>query len=406
MLNNINTLTIILISILVLMLTLLIVLVLVFVVSKRKKVTPRQGQLKELEDKGEKRKKRVIPKEYNAESIFDFMAFDKIEDNMICQLNGEKYLMVVECQGINYDLMSQVEKTSVEEGFIQFLNSLTHPVQIYTQTRTINLENSITSYKEQVKQVEIKYERQKKQYEAMLESGKYTKEQIEKVYFELTKQANLYEYGKDIVYNTEKMSLNKNVLDKKYYVIIPYYPAELGPNNFDKEEIKNLAFSELYTRSQSIIRTLGVCGISGKILTSLELVDLLYVAYNRDDAEVFGIDKAIQAGFDELYSTAPDVLDKKMQLLDEEIENKAIEKANKKIYETRSEKEMQIAEKEESIDEIVNNLAMLLIDENESIIGEDIARGAKEKIKKEKEGGTQDVPKEKKTRKRKSTKSA
>lgn len=38
------------------------------------------------------------------------MEFDKIEDNMIVQKNGKRYLMVVECQGINYDLMSRMEK--------------------------------------------------------------------------------------------------------------------------------------------------------------------------------------------------------------------------------------------------------------------------------------------------------
>ena len=29
---------------------------------------------------------------------------------MISQKNGSKYVMVVECQGINYDLMSEVDK--------------------------------------------------------------------------------------------------------------------------------------------------------------------------------------------------------------------------------------------------------------------------------------------------------
>ena len=33
------------------------------------------------------------------------------------------------------------------------------------------------------------------------------------------------------------MSLNKNILKKQYYVIIPYYPEEVGNSDFDKEEI-------------------------------------------------------------------------------------------------------------------------------------------------------------------------
>ena len=48
--------------------------------------------------------------------------FEKVEDNMIIQKKG-KYLMVLECQGINYDLMSEMEMASVEQGFIEFLNT-------------------------------------------------------------------------------------------------------------------------------------------------------------------------------------------------------------------------------------------------------------------------------------------
>ena len=75
----------------------------------------------------------------NKQSIFKFMEFDTVKDNMIIQKNGTRFLMVIECQGINYDLMSGVEKTGVEEGFVQFLNTLRHKIQIYIQTRAINL---------------------------------------------------------------------------------------------------------------------------------------------------------------------------------------------------------------------------------------------------------------------------
>lgn len=180
------------------------------------------------------------------------------------------------------------------------------------------------------------------------------------------------------------MSLNRNVLNQKYYIIIPYYPEELGDNNFDKEEIKNLAFSELYTRAQSIVRTLSVCGVNGKVLDSNQLVDLLYVAYNRDDAEVYGIDKAIDAGYNELYSTAPDVLDKKMKALDSKIEQEAFKKANQKVSEAKSEKQRALEEKEDNLDDLIDELAALIIDQNKQIVGEDIADNAIEKIEQEK----------------------
>ena len=305
--QQINNYATILGIIIVVIVILLIALVVVYFMSRNKKEKKQNGTSDFSSPEEAKAKATSKAKTFAVESVIDFMEFEKVEDNMIVGKNGMKYLMVVECQGINYDLMSEIEKNSVEAGFIQFLNTIRHPVQIYVQTRTINLESSISTYRERVKQIEADYQKQEQRYKEMRSSGNYTREQLERAYYELTKQKNLTEYGKDIIYSTERMSLNKNVLNQKYYIIVPYYPDELGQNDFDKEEIQNLAFSELYTRCQSVIRTLSGCEVNGKILTSEELIELLYVAYNRDEQEVYGLDKALRAGYDELYSTAPDV---------------------------------------------------------------------------------------------------
>lgn len=349
---------------------------------------------------------KKIAKEYTKESIFKFMEFDKIEDNMIVQKNGNRYLMVVECQGVNYDLMSEAEKISVEEGFLQFLNTLRHPIQIYVQTRTVNLNDSIENYKKKLKEIEIELEKKKNAYLKKLQSGEYSKEELEKEFYEVTKQTNLYEYGKDIIANTERMSLNKNVLNKKYYIIIPYYPEDLGNGAFDKEEIKNLAFSELYTKAQSIIRTLAACEVGGKIMESDELVDLLYVAYNRDEAEVFSVDRAVRAGYDELYTTAPDVLDKKMKELDEEVEKQALALINEKVIQVRSKKQQEIEQKEARFGELIRQRAEMILKQNASYIGKDttekaiemIEEEAKEKPKTKEKGGDTNVGQETKTK--------
>lgn len=325
---------------------------------------------------------KKIAKEYTKESIFKFMEFDKIEDNMIVQKNGNRYLMVVECQGVNYDLMSEAEKVSVEEGFLQFLNTLRHPIQIYVQTRTVNLNDSIENYKNKLKEIELELEKMKNAYLKKVQSG-YPKDELEKEFYEVTKQTNLYEYGKDIIANTERMSLNKNVLNKKYYIIIPYYPEDLSNGAFDKEEIKNLAFSELYTKAQSVIRTLAACEVGGKIMDSNELVDLLYVAYNRDEAEVFSVDRALRAGYDELYTTAPDVLDKKMQVLDDEIEKQALAMINEKVIQVRSRKQQEIEQKEARFGELIRQRAEMILKQNASYIGKDTTEQAIEMIKEE-----------------------
>ena len=412
MLNNINTLSAILMIVIIVMVILIAILCMVYFMSKRKEKEKKPAAINNTPAGKEVPKAKT----FAVESVMDFMEFDKIEDNMIIQKNGTKYIMVVECQGINYDLMSEVEKNGVEEGFIQFLNTIRHPIQIYTQTRTINLEDSLQTYKNKVKEIEERLEKQELNYKDMATSGRYTKEQLDRAYYELTKQRNLAEYGKDIIYTTEKMSLNKNVLNQKYYIVIPYYPEELGQTNFDKEEIKGMAFSELYTRGQSILRTLAVCGVNGRILSSNDLVDLLYVAYNRDESETYGLDKAIRAGYDELYSTAPDVLDKKMRELDKQIETEAFKKANEKVYEVKSEKQKAYEKKENNLDDLIDRMAKLIIEQNKATIGPDTAKKAKEKIDEEKaqrkqnkekakEGGTEDNVQEK-TKRRRTTKTA
>lgn len=341
----------------------------------------------------------------NKQSIFNFMEFDTVTDNMIVQKNGSKYLMVVECQGINYDLMSGVEKTSVEEGFVQFLNTLRYPVQIYIQTRSINLESSLVVYREKVKEVEMKLNNMQARYTQMRESGEYSQEQLKQAFYELTKQSNLYEYGKSVLQDTERMSLNKNILNKKYYIIIPFFSAEASGENLDKKEIEENAFSELYTRAQSLINAISVCGVRGKILKSNELVELLYMAYNRDEAETFGLDKAVKAGYDEMYSTAPNVLNKKMKEIDKMIEEKAMDLANTKVEQAKTELEKQIEERENNMDDLISQMAKIIIEENEPYIGKELKDKAIEKVDEDStnEGGKADGKKKTTRGRKKST---
>lgn len=404
--NNqmINLLTIVL----GIMISILVILSIIFIVLKMKSNKPKEKSPKrKVEVKGQSN----IPQSYNKQSIFKFMEFDKIEDNMIVQKDGKRFLMVIECQGINYDLMSGLEKNSVEQGFLQFLNTLRYPIQIYVQTRTVNLSSSINTYKERIDSISKQFANKQMEYNQKVRSGQYSGIELDKEKYELIRQKNLYEYGIDIVNNTERMSLNKNILSKHYYVIIPYYPEEASNNNFSKDEISNIAFSELYTKAQSIISSLSVCGINSKILNSTEISELLYVAYNRDESETFSLQRALNAGYEDLYSTAPDVLDKRMKELDLKIEEDAIKKANEVIFDVieENEKQKEIKKKEEELDDLIDEFTKILINDNKRTIGNDIAEQAIEKIeqdseKKKKEtnekGGEEDGKKTKTTRRR------
>lgn len=344
--------------------------------------------------------------QYNKQSIFSFMKFDKIEDDMIITKKGTKYIMVIECQGINYDLMSGIEKNSIEQGFLQFLNTLKHPIQIYTQTRTVNLGSSISKYKERLKTVENRLVSKQMEYNTKANSKQYTEEQLSKEKLEVIKERNLYEYGKDIINNTEKMNLNKNILRRHYYIIVSHIPEEINDPNIAKSEIRDIAFNELYTKCQSIIASLAVCEVHGKILNSNELAELLYMAYNRDDADIYQLEKALNARYDELYVTAPDVLDQKIKLLDKKIEEEAIKEANEKLQEAaeETEKEKLARKKEADMQALIDKMAKMLIDDNKELVGADIAKKAKEKIdnkKNKRKEGDQDEETSTKTRRKK-----
>ena len=374
-----NEIASLLMVILGIMITILVVLICIFLFIKLKTKKKTNTENNNSNSSG----KTKVQQLYNIQSIFNFMEFDKIEDNMIVQKNGKKYLMVVKCQGINYDLMSGVEKNSVEQGFIQYLNTLRYPIQIYVQTRTVDLTGSLSTYKQKVRDLGDNLARKEFEYNQKVRSGQYEPENLAGEKFEVVKARNLYEYGTDIVSNTERMSLNRNILTKQYYIILSYYPDEANNSIYGEEEISNIAFSELYTRAQSTISLLSVCGINGKILDSNELADLLYSAYNRDEAEVYDLNKAINSGYDSLYTTAPDVLEKRMKELDKQIEIEAIQKANQAVLEVKQEREIEkkVREKEQEYDKIIQKMAESILNSNKDILGKEVSKRAQEIIK-------------------------
>ncbi len=374
------------------MITILLVLIATYIVIRLKQKQKNKTEVKDSKTSD----KTKVQQLYNVQSIFNFMEFDKIEDNMIVQKDGKRFLMVVKCQGINYDLMSAVEKNSVEQGFIQYLNTLRNPIQIYVQTRTVDLTSSIETYKQKVRDLGDNLARKEYEFNQKVRRGQNESRQFDSERFEIIKARNLYEYGTDIVKNTERMSLNRNILTKHYYIILSHYPEEAVSDIYGHEEINNIAFSELYTKAQSTISLLSVCGVNGKILDSNELADLLYSSYNRDEAEAYDLNKAINSGYDSLYTTAPDVLEKKMKELDKQIEMDAIKKANDAVNEVRREREIErnLRDKEKEYNNIVNAMASLLIDNNENVLGKEITEKAKDKISNENTRNKKDNTKE------------
>ena len=118
-----DTISQILMIILGIMLFILVILITIFLILRTKEKIKKNSSNNYDLITNQKNKKNVtkqsVDMSYSKESIMNFMEFDKIEDNMIVQKKGKRFLMVIECQGVNYDLMSKMEKVSVEEGFQQ-----------------------------------------------------------------------------------------------------------------------------------------------------------------------------------------------------------------------------------------------------------------------------------------------
>lgn len=304
-------------------------------------------------------------------SLFKFMEFDTVEDNMIVQDGGQRYLMVIECKGVNYDLLSNVEKTAVEQGFIGFMNALKFEIQLYVQTRKVNLLQSTMRYRERLKVIEMDMYEEERIYQNMLREPGHTKDEILKELKEYTKKKNLYEYSKDIIENTEHMSEDSDLTTKEYYIIVPYYTDEITKaGEFNKREIGSMAFSELYTRATALVGALNECDVRGRILNSQELIELLFISYNREQHDTYNFEDYIsQSSFNAFYSVSQDVLEKRMAALDEEIERKSTERAFD-AYQRSSRKRARILQE---IEELEQNKENLIDEKAEKVIDKEVA---------------------------------
>lgn len=257
-------------------------------------------------DSDTKRKTNVDCK---IESVEDFLEFDKIVNNMIVRKNGTIHTMVIHCSGINFDLMSGNEKMMIEEAFIELLNFLKFPIQLYVQTRKVDLKDSIKTYGTKIKTIEAELKKIADEYETLKTGPEPDHDKMAILSFEIQRKKNLLEYAQDLRANIEMMSINKNVLQYKYYIVLSYHIEEIGLiTDFSEKEVQDMSYTELFTRAQGIIGALGGCNIDAKILDSNSLAELLYVAFNRDDAELFRLKDNMDEGFYRLFSTTESAL--------------------------------------------------------------------------------------------------
>ena len=189
---------------------LILVLVYVYMMQPKKKKKEEESILysqAEIQEETEEKKVENFGRfqgNLTQDSIFQFMEFDEVVDNMIVRKKKNQYIMILQCNGVNYDLMSEQEKMGVEQGFVQFLNTLRFPIQLYVQSRTLNLKEIIDGYKKRIST--LKNDIEKLNVKIIQARRENNRPQREKLEFEKRRKESVLDYGLDITDYIERLN--------------------------------------------------------------------------------------------------------------------------------------------------------------------------------------------------------
>ena len=209
----------------------------------------------------------------NPNSTQNSLEIAEIRDGIVI-MNDGSFRSVIMVKSINFDLMSQEEQEAVEFAYQGFLNSLYFPIQIFIHSQKIDLKPYID-----------KLDKIRLEHDNML-------------------LANLMGSYLDYV---EGISNQINLMDKLFYIVVPYFPLEnisvqkafsqsvnlfsgliklfsKNPDNkitINDQELQK-AKTELKNRVQAVVGGLMQCNIQSIPLDTQELIELYYDIYNPD----------------------------------------------------------------------------------------------------------------------------
>lgn len=196
----------------------------------------------------------VAKKSSDVKNAQEFLPFANIENNII-DLGGLQYRMIVECSSTNYHLKTVDEQNILELSFKNFLSSVDHPYSFFIQNRELNLTPVI--------------------------------EKLHKDIVDTTKTfPTLAEYGEDYyAYLNQVKDYTGFYKQKRKYIIVPYDDAvKMQDLTFDDK----ITYSreQVRDRAERIVDGLTAVGISGHILNTDEIIELLYSLNHRNDDKI------------------------------------------------------------------------------------------------------------------------
>jgi hypothetical protein len=190
---------------------------------------------------------------------------EDVINDIVLQKDGSCSL-VIKTNALNFGLLSEEEQDATIYAYASFLNSLTFSVQILIRSDIKDISGYLRLLEEQeVKQMNPIKKNQIRDYKQFV--------------------ANLI---------TER-----NVLDKKFYVIIPFSTLELGVTEsvsasffkpkkslpFEKSYIIEKARASLEPKKDHLIRQLARIGLVARQMKTQELIQLLFSMYNATGSQ-------------------------------------------------------------------------------------------------------------------------
>ena len=193
----------------------------------------------------------------------EFLEVEDITDDLVLHVDGSVSL-VLNTAAVNFGLLSEDEQDAIIYAYAAFLNSLSFPIQVCILSRHMD----VSSYLDLITKEEAK------------QPSSQMRSQIRKYY--------------QFILSLVK---NNKVLEKKFYIVIPFSPLELGvkasslmPGKakhlpFSKDYILNRAKTVLYPKRDHVLRQLNRIGLRGQQVTTEQLIELFYDIYNPVQAE-------------------------------------------------------------------------------------------------------------------------
>lgn len=174
--------------------------------------------------------------------------------NDIVLMSGGNACLVVEVKASNFALLSAEEQDAKIFSYASLLNSLSFSIQILIRSKKVD----ITSYLDQ-----------------LTAEAANTKNPL------LSKQISVY---RDFVQELIKVN---TVLDKKFYIIIPFFSLETGVKGAKQalgkvdENFATAARSTLHSKAESIHTQFNRLNLKSRTLEREELIRLFYDIYNE-----------------------------------------------------------------------------------------------------------------------------